>query len=291
MLIASRAFLETLPSLVRIPVPEGQHITVCGDTHGQFYDLLNIFEVGGLPSDENPYIFNGDYVDRGSFSAEVALTLLAWKLVYPNHVHLHRGNHETINMNKVYGFEGEIVQKYGDKGFTLFTEVFNVLPISSVIADKVIVLHGGLFSQADVTIDQIAAVDRERQPPDEGIMCDALWADPQEQMGRGPSKRGVGLSFGPDVTADFLDRNGLEMVVRSHEVKEEGYEVTHNGRLVTVFSAPNYCDQMGNKGAFIRFNSDCKPEYTQFTAVPHPAIRPMAYASNGFGSMFNGFGM
>lgn len=150
-------------------------------------------------------------------------------------------------------------------------------------------MHGGLFSAPDVTLDQIEAVDRDRQPPDEGIMCDALWADPQEPMGRGPSKRGVGLAFGPDVTKDFLDRNGLQMIVRSHEVKDNGYEVVHNGQLVTIFSAPNYCDQMGNKGAFIRFNSECVPEYTTFDAVPHPAIRPMAYAS-GFSNMFGGGG-
>jgi len=249
ILIAARKILSALPSMPRIPVPEGHHITVCGDTHGQFYDLLNIFEVGGLPSEENPYLFNGDYVDRGSFSAEVALTLIAWKVVYPNHMHLHRGNHETINMNKVYGFEGEIKAKYGDKAFTMFTEVFNVLPIASCIAGKVLVLHGGLFTQTDVTLDDIAAVERDRQPPDEGIMCDALWADPQvlpryssssllscvlelpsssapldrlqDALGRGPSKRGVGLAFGPDVTKDFLDRNGLQMIVRSHEAPSQ----------------------------------------------------------------------
>jgi len=177
-----------------------------------------------------------------------------------------------------------------DCRFTLFTEVFNVLPIASVIQDKVLVLHGGLFSGENVTLDDIARVQRDRQPPDEGVMCDALWADPQDAAGRGPSKRGVGLAFGPDVTADFLQRNNLQMVVRSHEVKDMGYEVTHNGQLVTIFSAPNYCDQMGNKGAYIRFDSECNPSYTTFDAVPHPAIRPMAYASQ-FGNMFSGFGM
>jgi len=285
MLIAMRELLAPQPSLNRISVPEGHHITVCGDTHGQYYDLCNIFEIGGMPSEENPYVFNGDYVDRGSFSAEVALTLMAWKLVYPEHMHLHRGNHETINMNKVYGFEGEVNAKYGEKGFTLFTEVFNVLPLASCIAEKVIVMHGGLFQQDNVTLDMIAATPRDKQPPDDGIMCDILWADPQEPLGRGPSKRGVGLAFGPDVTTDFLDRNGLQMVVRSHEVKDNGYEITHDGKLVTVFSAPNYCDQMGNKDAFIRFNHECTPEYTTFDSVPHPAIRPMAYASS-FGNMF-----
>ncbi|CAM9931298.1 unnamed protein product [Phaeothamnion confervicola] len=116
-------------------------------------------------------------------------------------------------------------------------------------------------------------------------MSDLMWSDPQPFPGRSPSKRGVGMAFGPDVTAAFLDHNGLELVVRSHEVKEEGYLVEHDGRCITVFSAPNYCDQMGNKGAFIRFGWDLKPRFTQFAAVLHPAIRPMAYAG-GFGSAF-----
>ena len=116
-----------------------------------------------------------------------------------------------------------------------------------------------------------------------GIMSDILWADPQPFKGRGPSKRGVGLSFGPDVTAQFLADNGLEMVVRSHEVRDEGFLVEHDGKLVTIFSAPNYCAQMGNKGGIIHFTPDMKPTYVKFTAVAHPPIRPMAYAGNMFG--------
>jgi len=112
-------------------------------------------------------------------------------------------------------------------------------------------------------------------------MCEILWSDPQPRKGRGPSKRGVGLSFGEDVTKRFLQENNLELVVRSHEVKEEGYEIEHDGKLITVFSAPNYCDQMGNKGAFIRFKApELKPEIISFSAVPHPDVRPMAYANN-----------
>eukprot|EP01117_Protostelium_nocturnum_P005144 TRINITY_DN1868_c0_g1_i3.p1 TRINITY_DN1868_c0_g1~~TRINITY_DN1868_c0_g1_i3.p1 ORF type:complete len:117 (-),score=37.13 TRINITY_DN1868_c0_g1_i3:48-398(-) len=111
-------------------------------------------------------------------------------------------------------------------------------------------------------------------------MCELLWSDPSPFPGRQPNKRGVGITFGPDVTAKFLKDNGLELVVRSHEVKEEGYLVEADGKLITIFSAPNYCDNVGNKGALIRFDSDMKPNFIQFTAVPHPAIKPMAYASN-----------
>eukprot|EP00936_MAST-01D_sp_MAST-1D-sp1_P001708 g1708.t1 len=255
------------------------HMTVCGDTHGQFYDLCNIFELGGRPAPTNPYLFNGDYVDRGSFSCEVVITLLAYKLLYPTGLYLTRGNHESKNMNKIYGFEGEVKHKYDDRIMDLFTELFNWLPLGAVLQSKVMVVHGGLFTEQGVTLDAIRRTPRNREPPESGIMSDIMWSDPQPFPGRGPSKRGVGLSFGPDVTREFLDANGLELLVRSHEVKDEGYLVEHDGKCITIFSAPNYCDQMGNKGAFIRFGPDMKPKFTQYDAVPHPAIKPMAYAS------------
>eukprot|EP01023_Acetabularia_acetabulum_P062475 TRINITY_DN7693_c0_g2_i9.p9 TRINITY_DN7693_c0_g2~~TRINITY_DN7693_c0_g2_i9.p9 ORF type:complete len:120 (-),score=31.65 TRINITY_DN7693_c0_g2_i9:616-975(-) len=113
-------------------------------------------------------------------------------------------------------------------------------------------------------------------------MCEALWSDPSEESGRNPSKRGVGVAFGKDVTKEFLRRNNLELIVRSHEVKDEGYEIAHDGQLVTIFSAPNYCDQMGNKGAFVQFSGrDMVPHFTQFEAVEHPNVKPMQFA-NGF---------
>ena len=119
--------------------------------------------------------------------------------------------------------------------------------------------------------------------PHDGPMCDLLWSDPQAAEGRSPSKRGVGLSFGPDVTKAFLDKNDLGLVIRSHEVRDNGYEVEHGGNLITVFSAPNYCDAIGNKGAFIHLYADLEPKFTTFDAAPHPPVRPMAYASSPFG--------
>uniref|UniRef100_A0AAR2L070 Serine/threonine-protein phosphatase n=1 Tax=Pygocentrus nattereri TaxID=42514 RepID=A0AAR2L070_PYGNA len=256
-------------------------ITICGDTHGQYYDLLNIFELNGLPSPTNPYLFNGDFVDRGSFSVEVILTLFGFKLLYPDYFHLLRGNHETDNMNQMYGFEGEVKAKYTAQMFQLFSEVFQWLPLAQCINSKVLVMHGGLFSEDGVTLDDLRKIDRNRQPPDSGPMCDLLWSDPQPQNGRSISKRGVSCQFGPDVTQRFLEQNKLQYIVRSHEVKAEGYEVTHSGKCITVFSAPNYCDQMGNKGAYIHLRgSDLKPEFHQFTAVPHPNVKPMAYANS-----------
>ncbi|KAJ0259316.1 Serine/threonine-protein phosphatase 5 [Hirschfeldia incana] len=287
IVLKTRQILQALPSLVDISVPNGKHFTVCGDVHGQFYDLLNIFELNGLPSEENPYLFNGDFVDRGSFSVEIILTLFAFKCMSPSSIYLARGNHESKSMNKIYGFEGEVRSKLSEKFVDLFAEVFCYLPLAHVINQKIFVVHGGLFSVDGVKLSDIRAIDRFCEPPEEGLMCELLWSDPQPLPGRGPSKRGVGLSFGGDVTKRFLEDNNLDLVVRSHEVKDEGYEVDHDGKLITVFSAPNYCDQMGNKGAFIRFEApDMKPNIVTFSAVPHPDVKPMAYANN-FMRMFN----
>jgi len=280
ILIEMKKLLASLDSLISIDVPSGSHFNVCGDVHGQFYDLLNIFEINGLPSEQNPYLFNGDFVDRGSFSMEVILALFSLKLLYPNHLHLMRGNHESINMNRMYGFEGEVVQKYSRKCFDLFTEVFNWLPLAACLQGKVLVVHGGLFSKDNVSLNDIRKIPRNRQPPDEGLMCELLWSDPSPFPGRSPNKRGVGVAFGPDVTHKFLKDNNLELLVRSHEVKEEGYLVEADGKLITIFSAPNYCDSVGNKGALIKFDSSMKPSFVQFAAVPHPPVKPMAYASN-----------
>ncbi len=133
-----------------------------------------------------------------------------------------------------------------------------------------------------MTLEDIRCTERNRQPPDEGIMCELLWSDPQPMPGRSPSKRGVGCQFGPDVTHRFLAKNGLEYVIRSHEVKDAGYEEVHGGKCVTVFSAPNYCDTMGNKGAYINLTGGgmLEPRFTTYEAVPHPNVKPMAYANS-----------
>ncbi|KAK3700273.1 hypothetical protein RRG08_033551 [Elysia crispata] len=280
---AKKIFCEQ-DSLVHIDVPQKAKFTICGDIHGQYYDLLNIFQMNGKPSEENPYLFNGDFVDRGSFSVECIMTLLTYKLLYPKHFFMARGNHESLTMNQMYGFEGEVKSKYSSQLCELFTEVFNWLPLAHCINKKILVMHGGLFSNDDVTLDDISKTYRNKQPPDSGIMCELLWSDPQPQAGRAPSKRGVGVQFGPDVTARFLELNKLDYVVRSHEVKNEGYEVMHGGKCITVFSAPNYCDTMGNKGAYINITGDdLTPKFTSYESVPHPNVKPMAYANPFFG--------
>uniref|UniRef100_A0A7S1M9H9 protein-serine/threonine phosphatase n=1 Tax=Neobodo designis TaxID=312471 RepID=A0A7S1M9H9_NEODS len=279
--------LKAQPNVTSIDVPEGEEITVCGDTHGQFYDTLNIFELNGVPSATNRYLFNGDFVDRGSYSVENVVTLLAYKVAYPEHVFLARGNHESIGLNRMYGFDGEVRDKYNDDVFLLFQDVFNCLPLAHMINREVFVTHGGLFSKDGVTIADIQKVDRFRDIPDDGLMTEMLWSDPQVMPGRAKSKRGVGVAFGADVTEDFLRTNGLKLVIRSHEVSDEGHQTFHNGKLITVFSAPNYCDQIGNKGAFIRLRGgDMTPKITTFSHVKHPGKRAMAYSR-----MMGGMGM
>ncbi|XP_053614016.1 serine/threonine-protein phosphatase 5 [Plodia interpunctella] len=283
ILIDVKAYLQKQPSLVDIKVPDDEKFTVCGDIHGQYYDLMNIFKLNGLPSEKNPYLFNGDFVDRGSFSVECIFTLFSFKLLFPNHFYMSRGNHETLDMNRMYGFRGEVSSKYTSQMADLFTEVYNWLPLAHCINNRVLVMHGGLFSKDDITLEDIRHVDRNKQPPEDGIMCELLWSDPQPMGGRAPSKRGVGCQFGPDVTSNFLARNGLDYIIRSHEVKNDGYEVAHDGKCITVFSAPNYCDTMGNLGAFITMNGkDLKPNFTTYEAVPHPDVKPMAYAHSFF---------
>lgn len=274
------------PNVVDVKVPDDIRINVCGDTHGQFYDTLHIFEECGEPSPLNWYLFNGDFVDRGSYSVENALMLFAYKLLLPNCFFISRGNHESITMNRVYGFEGEVRAKYSTEVFDLFLEVFNALPFAHVINNEVFVVHGGLYSDDNITIADLQKPNRFREIPESGPICESLWADPQPMPGRTPSKRGVNCpAFGPDVTARFLSHNNLKLVIRSHEVKDNGYEVEHDGKCITVFSAPNYCDQMKNKGAVIQFmgGSNLKPKYVVFSESPHPGKTMMYYASRGFG--------
>ncbi|XP_951772.1 serine/threonine protein phosphatase, putative [Theileria annulata] len=274
-------------SVVDLNIYPCDELTVCGDIHGQFYDLLNIFSINGEPTDENSYLFNGDFVDRGSFSFECVFTLFLAKVLFPSSFHIVRGNHETEALNKCYGFKGEILNKYDEKVYNLFCESFRYLPLGYLINKKVLVIHGGLFGTENVTIEDLKKIDRFKEPSDSGLMTDMLWSDPKPSNGLSPSKRGVGFEFGPDISNSFISKNNLSYIIRSHEVKQEGYEVEHDGKVITIFSAPNYCDQMGNKAAFIRIKGDTlEPRFTQFEAVEHPPIRAMHYANPLFSGIY-----
>jgi protein phosphatase len=250
---------EQTTALAELHVPSDAAITVCGDTHGQLADLFTIFRLNGLPSRTNRYLFNGDFVDRGNYGMEVCLCLFAWKLVDPQCLHLNRGNHESRRMNEKYAFEEEVRSKYAPDMFDLIQTAFCLLPLASLIQKTVLVVHGGLFREEGITLDMIKTIDYRRQPPKHGETPfdarfeDLLWSDPRDIVGRDHSSRGAGTQFGTDVTKAFLVANNLKLIIRSHEVKPQGYELMHDHSLITVFSASNYCGTNDNFGAFVVF--------------------------------------
>lgn len=292
-------------TLVSVDINDGITIDVIGDVHGQYYDMLHLFSLTGEPSENHYLLMNGDLVDRGSWSIEVILTAFAYKWLYPKYMYINRGNHEAKDMNRQYGFEGEAKHKHGEQTYKLFAYVFTALPLATLLTatkppvskekdlilssegkKRFFVVHGGLFSKDDVTLDDIKKIKRiGRQPGQEGIMSELLWTDPQAFPGRGPSKRGLGIAFGPDVTKRWCTLNKISGIIRSHEVRQDGYEIEHDGLCTTVFSAPNYVDQGGNKGAFIRIDAAGTQKYTQYDAQPHPPIKPMAYMQGGLGNL------
>ena len=261
-------------TVVDVPIEEDHHLTIVGDLHGQFFDLAKIFEMNGNPSPVNRYIFNGDFVDRGAFGVEVVVTLFAWKSLYPEYVTLLRGNHEIRSVNESYGFKEEVRHKYGnEKLFGKFNAVFQKLPLAAIVKEKVFVVHGGLprHENGQVKVDTIRQLAFDAEPRERSIMSDLLWSDPQDDYGIAMSPRNVGVLFGPDVTQRFLHANNLDLIVRSHELCADGYRIQEGGKVVTIFSAPNYCGRCGNLAAFARFNSDLKMTIRQFPATARPA--------------------
>uniref|UniRef100_A0A8C5EDX3 Serine/threonine-protein phosphatase with EF-hands n=1 Tax=Gouania willdenowi TaxID=441366 RepID=A0A8C5EDX3_GOUWI len=352
--------LRNLPNINHVYVCRAKEITICGDLHGQLEDLLLIFYKNGLPSPEKPYVFNGDFVDRGKNSLEVLLILFGFLLVYPSDVHLNRGNHEDHIVNMRYGFTKEVLGKYrvhGKKILGLLQKIFSWLPLATIINHKVLVIHGGISNVTDLNV--IAAMDRHKyvttlRPPktthqkdtggktkkgrsekDVGLVdgphhgfttpgwerdhprrqlswsleeelkkrrrmawfdhsygemmrsdsdsdsesgtgtdadewkqiVDLLWSDPMPQNGCTPNEiRGGGCYWGPDVTQAFLGKHNLQLLVRSHECKQDGYEFCHNRRVLTLFSASNYYEVGSNRGAYIRMGTDLVPHLIQYRA-------------------------
>jgi len=238
------------PMLLEVEAP----LNLCGDTHGQYHDLLRIFEHGGFPPQAN-YLFLGDYVDRGKRSLETICLLFAYKIKYPENFFLLRGNHESPSICRIYGFYDECKSRYSVKLWKTFCDVFNCLPACAIIDDKVICMHGGLSQEvmapdADVR-RMVSSIARPADIPDTGFLCDLLWSDPAETVGFGPNDRGVSVSFGPDVVHAFLRKEELDLVVRAHQVVEDGYEFFAERSLVTIFSAPNYCGEFDNAAAML----------------------------------------
>ncbi|XP_040014016.1 serine/threonine-protein phosphatase with EF-hands 2-like [Xiphias gladius] len=371
--------LRILTNINHVSTCHTKEITICGDLHGQLEDLLLIFYKNGLPSSEKPYVFNGDFVDRGKNSLEILLILFGFLLVYPNDVHLNRGNHEDHIVNLRYGFTKEVLGKYrvhGKKILKLLQKIFSWLPLATVIDHKVLIVHGGVSDTTD--LDTIARVDRHKyvsalRPPklaphavngsktqtinndnreaggpvegrrrvcslthlssapaqrhqlprrslhnlpmssqlnwsveeelkrrrrlagfdqsyreqqksdsdsdpesgeavatdehDWKQIVDVLWSDPMPQNGCIPNEvRGGGCYWGPDVTEEVLGRHNLQLLIRSHECKQDGYQFCHNRRVLTIFSASNYYEVGSNRGAYIRMGPDLVPHFIQYQA-------------------------
>ncbi|CAI9768032.1 unnamed protein product [Fraxinus pennsylvanica] len=215
-------------------------VTVCGDIHGQFYDLIELFRIGGNAPDTN-YLFMGDYVDRGYYSVETVTLLVALKVRYRDRITILRGNHESRQITQVYGFYDECLRKYGNANvWKYFTDLFDYLPLTALIESQVFCLHGGLSPSLD-TLDNIRALERIQEVPHEGPMCDLLWSDPDDRCGWGISPRGAGYTFGQDIAAQFNHINGLTLISRAHQLVMDGFNWCQEKNVVTVFSAPNYC--------------------------------------------------
>lgn len=230
-------------------------LKICGDIHGQYYDLLRIFEYTGYPPESN-YLFLGDYVDRGRQNLETICLLLAYKIKYPENFFLLRGNHESDSINRIYGFYDECKRRYNVKMWKKFTECFNCLPVAALIEDRVLCMHGGLSPDL-IELDQIRKIQRPTDVPDNGLLCDLLWSDPDANVnGWGENERGVSYVFGAEVVNRFLKSQSLDLIVRGHQVVEDGYEFFCNKKLVTVFSAPNYCDEFDNSAAIMNLNEN-----------------------------------
>uniref|UniRef100_A0A670YF72 Serine/threonine-protein phosphatase n=1 Tax=Pseudonaja textilis TaxID=8673 RepID=A0A670YF72_PSETE len=265
----TRKVLQQMPNITHLSTSYAKEVTICGDLHGKLDDLLLIFYKNGLPSEENPYVFNGDFVDRGKNSMEILIILFAFLLVYPNHLHLNRGNHEDHLMNLRYG----TVQEY----------LTHWLPLATIIDNQVLILHGGISDTTDLNFlnsfhrNKVGIIHIKvlcyfigcrsslKNVIKSTSVMDILWSDPKHQNGCSPNKiRGGGCYFGPDITARLLQRYNLKLLIRSHQCKQEGYEISHNGKVITIFSASNYYEEGSNRGAYIKLNPDVIPHFVQY---------------------------
>uniref|UniRef100_A0A3Q1D1D9 Serine/threonine-protein phosphatase with EF-hands n=1 Tax=Amphiprion ocellaris TaxID=80972 RepID=A0A3Q1D1D9_AMPOC len=390
LLYETKKLLKQMPNIIHLSTSYTKEITICGDLHGRLDDLLLIFYKNGLPSAETPYVFNGDFVDRGKKSVEVVILLFAYLLLYPDNMHLNRGNHEDYIMNLRYGFTKEVMQKYkthGQEILQLFQDVFSLLPVATVIDGKILIVHGGISDQTN--LDFLSSIERHKvksalrfpkrslEQLDIGQSCrltkrlrltdgsrpsssrshsknqrtqnqrkrrcglsrqdsvastssslsssssssslcsprtpscisprpcpsspsipysinvlqvpfldsltsvplpsppqneqewkqivDVLWSDPKIQEGCSPNTfRGGGCYFGPDVTQRLLLQHGLQLLIRSHECKQEGYELCHGGQVITIFSASNYYEEGSNRGAYIKVGRELVPRFYQY---------------------------
>ena len=243
-------------SLLKIKAP----LYICGDIHGQYYDLLRVFDILNYPP-QSTFLFLGDYVDRGKQSLECLLLLLCLKIQYPDKIFLLRGNHECEALNKIYGFYDECKRRLSIKCFKKITNLFNMMPISALINENILCMHGGLSKDLQ-NIEQINKILRPTDIPNEGLLCDLLWSDPNESLTEdfGSNERNISVTFSKDYVKNFVEKNNLDLICRAHQVVEEGFEFFADMKLVTIFTAPNYMGEFDNNGGILEVGEDllCK---------------------------------
>ena len=243
-------------SLLKIQAP----LYICGDIHGQYYDLLRVFDILKYPP-QSTFLFLGDYVDRGKQSLECLLLLLCLKIQYPDKIFLLRGNHECEALNKMYGFFDECKRRLSIKCFKKITNLFNMMPISALINENILCMHGGLSKDLQ-NIEQINKILRPTDIPNEGLLCDLLWSDPNEALTEdfGINERNISVTFSKDYVKNFVEKNNLDLICRAHQVVEEGFEFFADMKLVTIFTAPNYMGEFDNNGGILEVGEDllCK---------------------------------
>jgi serine/threonine-protein phosphatase PP1 catalytic subunit len=256
------------PMLLDLTAP----VKIVGDIHGQFHDLLRLFDIGGFPPKSN-YLFLGDYVDRGKQSLETICLVLALKVKYEENFFLLRGNHECASVNKTYGFYDECKKRFNIKIWKLFCECFNCMPVAALIDDKIFCMHGGLSVELH-NWDQINKIARPCDVPDQGLLCDLMWADPDPDVTQYmDNERGVSIVFGRDFTIKFLKNMDIDLICRAHQVVEEGYEFFANRGLVTLFSAPNYCGEYDNNGAMMSVEQNLTCSFQIIEPAPAEIIK------------------
>ena len=253
----SYEILQKEDSLLKIEAP----LYICGDIHGQYYDLLRVFDILNYPP-QSTFLFLGDYVDRGKQSLECLLLLLSLKIKYPDKIFLLRGNHECEALNKIYGFFDECKRRLSIKCFKKITNLFNIMPISALINENILCMHGGLSKDLQ-NIEQINKILRPTEIPDEGLLCDLLWSDPNNDLldeDFGNNERNISITFSKNYVKNFVEKNNLDLICRAHQVVEEGFEFFADMKLVTIFTAPNYMGEFDNDGGILEVGEDllCK---------------------------------
>ncbi|KAG8459273.1 hypothetical protein KFE25_014118 [Diacronema lutheri] len=269
------------PNIIKL---EG-NVNIVGDIHGQYYDLMKVFEIGGKV-EEVPYLFLGDYVDRGTFSCEVVLYLMALKSTHPKKVFCIRGNHECRALTRTFNFKNECLHKYSMRVYDAFMDVFDTLPLCALLDAKFLCCHGGIGPSFH-TLEDINRIDRFSEPPEAGPMCDLLWADPtpdeDDEVQAKPftpnTTRGCSYLFNSKAALRFLKDNQLLSIVRAHEAQKEGFKMHKKDpendfpAVITLFSAPNYCDVYKNKAAILKYQNTLI-NIRQFKQTQHPYCLP-----------------